>query len=73
VIPDDVSLLAFDDYPWTSLVEPGIDVLAQPVEAMGAEAVRILFNAMKGESREPEHARFAARLIARGSCAAPRS
>jgi LacI family transcriptional regulator len=36
VIPDDVSLLAFDDYPWTSLVEPGIDVLAQPVEAMGA-------------------------------------
>ena len=26
-IPDDVSLLAFDDYPWTSLVEPGIDVL----------------------------------------------
>jgi LacI family transcriptional regulator len=34
-VPHDVSLLAFDDYPWMRLVDPGIDTLAQPVEAMG--------------------------------------
>lgn len=71
-IPDDVSLLAFDDYPWTSLVEPGIDVLEQPVEAMGLEAVQILFGAMENRKEKVVRRRFPARLIVRGSCAPPR-
>lgn len=68
-IPDDISLLAYDDYPWTTLVEPGIDVLAQPVEEMGFAAVQLLFDAIAADRPEPRSQRFPARLIVRGSCA----
>ena len=67
-VPDDVSLLAFDDYPWMRLVTPGIDTLAQPVEAMGKAAVRILFDRMRRGAEAPvERLRFPATLITRGS------
>ncbi len=36
-IPEDVSLLGFDDSQWLESLHPGIDAIAQPVEAM-AEA-----------------------------------
>ena len=71
-IPDDVSLLAFDNYPWTSLVAPGIDVLEQPIEEMGRAAANILFGAIGRDEVATERRRFQARLIVRGSCAAPR-
>lgn len=71
-IPQDVSLLAFDNYPWTSLVEPGIDVLEQPIEEMGRAATAILFDAIDRDGLATERRRFPARLITRGSCAAPR-
>lgn len=71
-IPDDVSLLAFDNYPWTSLVDPGIDVLEQPIEEMGRAAAKILFDAIDRDDVASERRRFEARLIVRGSCAPPR-
>jgi len=71
-IPEDVSLVAFDDYPWTSLVDPGIDVLEQPIEEMGRTAAKILFDAIDRNAIATERRRFPARLIVRGSCAAPR-
>jgi LacI family transcriptional regulator len=71
-VPHDVSLLAFDDYPWMQLVTPGIDTLAQPVEAMGKAAVRVLFDHMrKGPDAPVEHLRFPAEMIVRGSVVAP--
>lgn len=71
-VPDDVSLLSFDDYPWMDLVTPGIDSLAQPVEAMGRAAVRLLFEQMRQRRDAPvERLRFPAELIVRGSVAAP--
>ncbi len=74
-IPNDVSLLSFDNYSWTSLVNPPLDVIAQPVEAMGLAAVEIVLNALS--SNEPNkhkvvRKRFAGTFIRRGSCAAPK-
>ena len=67
-VPRDVSLLAFDDYPWMRLVNVGIDTLAQPVEAMGRAAVRLLFDQMRlGADAPVERLRFPAELIVRGS------
>jgi LacI family fructose operon transcriptional repressor len=43
-IPDDLALAGFDDETWTGLVEPGISVIRQPVETMGAEAVALLLS-----------------------------
>ena len=69
-IPQDVSLLSFDDYPWTSLVDPPIDVIEQPVEEMGKAAVRVLFDALDGNASVVRQ-RFQGKLIKRGSCAPP--
>jgi LacI family transcriptional regulator len=71
-VPDDVSLLSFDDYPWMELVTPGIDTLAQPVEAMGKAAVRLLFDQLRvGGDAPVERLRFPAEMIVRGSVVAP--
>jgi LacI family transcriptional regulator len=71
-IPDDVSFLTFDDYSWTSLVTPPLDVITQPVEAMGLKAVEIVIGAI--ESRDLTRVvrqRFPGTLLRRGSCAPP--
>jgi len=72
-IPGDVSLLTFDNYSWTSLVDPPLDVIEQPYEAMGLAAVEIVLDAI--EHQTPDKAvrkRFPGRLIKRGSCAPPK-
>jgi len=71
-VPQDVSLLSFDDYPWMELVTPGIDTLAQPVAPMGRAAVRLLFDQMRlGRGAPIERLRFPAELIVRGSVVPP--
>lgn len=42
--PHDLALAGFDDEPWTALVEPGITVIRQPVEAFGREAMLMLLS-----------------------------
>ena len=71
-IPEDVSLLSFDDYPWTQVVEPALDVIAQPVEAMGAAAARLVVQEINNPKRPPEQLRLNGTLIRRGSCGPPR-
>jgi LacI family transcriptional regulator len=34
-VPDEVSLLGFDDDRWTTIVTPRLDVLEQPIERDG--------------------------------------
>ena len=71
-IPRDVSFLTCDDYSWTSLVDPPLDVITQPVEQMGMLAVKTVLDAIKRRDLETVvRQRFPATLIRRGSCAAP--
>ena len=74
-IPEDVSLLTFDDYAWTNLVDPTIDVIEQPIQSMGQAAVDILFRSIqqKGEQAQGEiiRRRFPGKLIQRCSSAPP--
>lgn len=73
-IPDDISLLTFDNYSWTSLVEPALDVIEQPVKEMGTLAVTELVRAINaGDPRSISRQRLPARLIRRGSCASPKA
>lgn len=72
-VPADISLLAFDDYPWMGLVQPGIDTLAQPVDALARESVRVLFDRIGADPLPPpERIRIPAELLVRGSVAPPR-
>ena len=72
-IPGDVSLLSFDNYPWTTLVEPPIDVIEQPVEAMGRAAAALVLREIALPESPVERQRFPGRLLKRGSCAPPRA
>ena len=71
-IPGDLSLITFDNYPWTALVEPPITVLEQPAADMATATVRRLLSHLEGRPSLAEaHETFPAQLIVRGSCAAP--
>ncbi len=73
-IPEDISFLTFDDYSWTSLVEPPLDVITQPIQTMGLRAAELVIGAIERRQLNQTHLeRFACRLITRSSCAAPRS
>lgn len=72
-VPEDVSLLTFDNYSWTELVDPPLDVIEQPVEEMGQAAVEILLSGVERRTFDQVvRRRFPGRLIRRGSCAPPR-
>jgi LacI family transcriptional regulator len=70
-IPEEISLLGFDNYRWTALSHPPLDVLEQPLEAMAHAAVKTLLAALGGVQQTVRH-RFPAKLIVRGSCGPPR-
>ena len=48
-IPDDVSVVGFDDPEWAPLTAPPLTTLAQPTYEMGVEAVRLLLDRIEGE------------------------
>ena len=70
-IPEDISLLGFDNYAWMSLVSPPIDVLEQPVEDMAFAAIDVVLSKIAGNT-DLVRKRFPATLIKRGSCGAPK-
>ncbi|MDU6410406.1 MAG: LacI family DNA-binding transcriptional regulator [Yersiniaceae bacterium] len=65
-IPQDLSFVMYDNFPWTEIVNPPLTVVAQPVYEMGREAARRLIARIKGEEPGPM-VPFAAELLVRGS------
>jgi LacI family transcriptional regulator len=41
-IPDDISVIGFDDPEWARLMDPPLTVVAQPISQMGAKATEML-------------------------------
>jgi LacI family transcriptional regulator len=70
-LPDDISLLSFDDAPWMSVLHPRISSIHQPVEAVGRAIWQLLHKQLQGESSEPVHLRMKADLRVRESTAPP--
>lgn len=69
VIPDNLSLIAFDEQPWASLLSPPLTTLAQPVEEMGTVAVDRLCAQIKpgGQASRKLLTTLPVRLIERAS------
>ncbi|HUZ83432.1 MAG TPA: LacI family DNA-binding transcriptional regulator [Gaiellales bacterium] len=70
-VPEDVALVGFDDLDWTTLVEPAVTVISQPVTALGRVAGECLLERLGGGGGEPRTVRLRTELIVRGSCGAP--
>lgn len=65
-VPDDISLLAFDDPDYATCLNPGLTVWRQDIEGMVREAVKQLFARLNGEPMRGYEAE--ATLIERQSC-----
>lgn len=66
-LPDDLSLVCFDDLDWMPFVGPGIDAVAQPRGAMGEAAASMLLERIEGFGAPPRRLKLATRYVARGS------
>lgn len=53
-VPDEISLVGFDDSTWLGLTDPPLTTMRQPVYEMGVEAVRLLMRRIEeGSNHEP--------------------
>ena len=74
-IPDDLSVVGFDDIDLAAHVEPALTTVHQPIRQKGSDAVRLLLAEVEQrDTNRPEHVRLETRLIIRGSTGpAPRA
>jgi len=70
-VPDDISVVTFDDADWARVVRPPLSVVAQPVHEMGARAVRAVISRIEGSKSRPRHTTLDTEFIARDSIAPP--
>jgi LacI family transcriptional regulator len=70
-VPDQVSVVAFDDADWTSVVNPAISVVAQPTHAMGQRAAERLIARISGHQGPAALDMMATEFLARESVAGP--
>ncbi|RKX73888.1 MAG: LacI family transcriptional regulator [Spirochaetes bacterium] len=66
-IPEDISLISFDDVDAFRVYRPGITTVAQPTEQMGEIIVDVLFRRLEGENNGPYHTRLPCTIIVRDS------
>jgi LacI family transcriptional regulator len=71
-IPRDISLVAFDDVPWMSMVQPSITAVAQPTFEMGRRAALLLLRRLEDPSCGRTVEVLEPRLVMRGSAGARR-
>jgi LacI family transcriptional regulator len=72
-IPEDVSLVGFDDVPWMEMVEPPITVVDQPTLELGRCAARLLLRRLHGGPILPPAVEvLQPHLVVRGSTGRPR-
>jgi LacI family transcriptional regulator len=67
-IPDDISIMGFDDIPQASLVFPKLTTVRQPLVEMGQVAVQLLMEQIEDQNRPAQQVALATQLIIRDSC-----
>jgi LacI family transcriptional regulator len=69
-IPEDLSVVGFDDTPVARLAAPPLTTVRQPLREMGAVAVRTALRLAAGERVDSHHVELATELVVRQSTAA---
>lgn len=68
-VPEDVSVVGFDDIPEAAFCQPPLTTVRQDFAALGREAVRLLVGAIDGKRLRPRY--VSPRLVTRQSSAGP--
>ncbi len=72
-VPDDVSVLGFDDIPQAVNIRPALTTVRQPLEKMGRVATQMLLDGLNAPQASPKRVELPTELIVRDSCQAPKS
>jgi LacI family transcriptional regulator len=72
-VPQDVSVVGFDDVEHATIVTPSLTTVRQPLEEMGRMAVSILMRLLERQRSETLRVELATRLVVRESTGPPRS
>lgn len=72
-VPDDISVIGFDNAPGADLTTPALTTIAQPMVDMGRLAVRTLRDMSAGHSVTSTRIKLATILIVRSSTAPPKT
>ncbi len=70
-IPEDISVMGFDNVPQASIVHPKLTTMHQPLEQMGQVAVKMLLEHIGNPERAPYRVTLATQLVVRDSCQPP--
>jgi len=71
-VPDDLSVIGFDDNYYAPMVSPPLTTVHQPIDQLACTAVQLLIQQILDPSREPVHQILTAELVVRYSCKPPR-
>lgn len=67
-LPDDLSVVGFDDLPWSPYLDPPLTTVRQPAREMGRVAARQVVRGLEGQGGA-ERTRIPAELVCRASVA----
>ncbi|MBA2517161.1 MAG: LacI family DNA-binding transcriptional regulator [Solirubrobacterales bacterium] len=68
-VPEELSVIGFDDLHLAELLNPPLTVIGRPTEEQGALAMRLLLNLLGGGAARPRRIVLDTRLVIRESCA----
>lgn len=68
-IPDDLSVVGFDNLPYAAWITPALTTVHQPLLEMGRTATKVLLRVLAGEPVETVRVELATPLVKRASCA----
>ncbi len=69
-VPQDLSVIGFDNVPESALGNPPLTTVEQPIQKMGSEAVRLLIELIEDPSQPPDRVVLPTKLVVRESCQA---
>ena len=71
-VPEDVSVIGYDDYPWVPLLDPPLTTVSQPAYELGVKSTELLIKKMKRKRQpKPQTIQLEPELMIRRSCLPP--
>ncbi len=69
-VPDDLSIVGFDNIPESALTDPPLTTIDQSIQQMGFEAAKLLICLIDQPTTDPVHLTLPTELVVRQSCRA---
>lgn len=71
-VPEDISIIGFDDIPQAGMVRPALSTIRQPLKQMGGLATQMLIDQLKNPDLAPSRVELPTELVVRGSTQPPK-